>query len=153
MKDKRRSLRRGLLLIPIAVLAGFWIYAAVGNGGSTSTKIAGKHIREDIQKILSRDDNKVKSFVEDAHRTVTVRSLKVAKCEILTSDGSTELNEDLSNLNRVDITLLVKWDGWFHKGGETTVAYSLLPDGNGGIQTTPFKVVSTTARYTKDSCK
>jgi len=153
MRDKRSSLRRWLLRISVLVLGGFWIFAATGNGGSTSTDAAEENIRADLQKLLGEKGNNVKSFVEEAHRTVTVRSLKVTKCEISTLDGSSELNEDLSNLDRMDIELLAQWDGWFHKNGETVVGYSLLPDGDGGLKTTPFRVVSTTARYTKSCCK
>jgi len=43
------------------------------------------------------------------------------------------------------------WDGWFAKNGETEVRYTLIPQ-DGKLHPTPFKIVRTTARYTRSGC-
>ena len=147
--DKNRRLKRWIPLISILVLAGFCIYAALFPRETNSRRAAAK-IKADIQKLVQLPGNEVKRFVEEAHRTVTVRSVTVTKCAVLTSDGSPELKDDLSNLKRVDLEITAHWDGWLHRGGETVVTYSMLPDEQDGTRSTPLKILSTTALYTKD---
>ena len=148
---------RSLILTVMGILlAGFWLYAVFG-GGMEPAKTAlelGGDVRAQIQAELAAEDNAVRKFVEYAHRTVTVKSLELLKCEVTTIDGTDAVNADLSNIRKIEVVILAVWDGWFAKNGRSEVHYSLIPQ-DGKLHPTPFRIPerSTTARYTRSDCR
>ena len=149
MRMKSAEIQSGILLGAVLMLSGFCVYALLVPR-SVDTGAAAAGIGAEVSKRLNVSDSGAGRFVEEAHRTVTVRSLSLTRCEVLTSDGSGELRNDLSNLKRVDIEITALWDGWFHKRGRTVVGYSLIRDKGGAVRATPMKILSTTAFYTED---
>ena len=150
----QRKIRSLILTLMGALLACFWLYALLGGGTApvkTPRKLGGD-LRAMIQTELATGDNEVRRFVEYAHRTVKVKSLEIVKCEAATSDAAETVNADLSNIKEVVVVIRAGWDGWFAKGGETVVRYTLVPK-DGKLHPTPFKVTKTTARYTRSECR
>ena len=149
----RRSFMRWLPAFLAAVLIGFWIYAAYspGPGMSVSYLKAAGDLRAQLQKKVSEPGNRVSGFVDYAHRTVTVKKVEIIKCRAVTTDGSDAIADGLSNLVRFEVEYRVVWDGWFHKDGETIVGCSYEPQ-NGKLESTPLKVLRTTAKYTRGEC-
>ena len=150
----QRKIRSLILTLMGVLLAGFWLYAIFGGGAApvkTPRKLGGD-IRAMIREGLSAENNEVRGFVEFAHRTVKVKSLELVKCEVTTTDGAETVNADLSNIKKIEVAIRAVWDGWFAKGGETEVSYTLVPK-DGILHPTPFKVTKTTARYTRSECR
>ena len=150
----QRRMRSLILTLMAVLLAGFWLYAFFGGGNvpvKTPQKLGGD-LRVMIQEGLAAEDNEVRRFVEYAHRTVKVRSLEIVKCEATTSDAAQAVNADLSNIKEVAVVIRAVWDGWVVKGGTSEVRYTLIPR-DGKLHPTPFKVIKTTAHYTRSECK
>jgi len=126
------------------ILVGFWVYAACNpeSAGSGEVDVAGG-IRKATERHLKISDTRIRRFVERAHRTVTVKKLELVKCRPVMIDGSDELKPDLSNLKQVEIEIRAVWDGWFHKDGETIVAYQLHPERGGKLRATAFQELRT----------
>lgn len=150
----RRKVKSLILTLVGILLAGFWLYALWGGGtilAKTPQKLGGD-IHAVIQEGLSAEDNAVRRFVEYAHRTVKVRSLEIVRCEVTTADGAGAVNADLSNIKAVEVVIRAVWDGWFARGGETEVLYTLVPR-DGILHPTPFRIIRTTANYTRSECR
>ena len=137
-----------ILTALVIILLGFWVYAAcnpesVGGGEVNATG----DIRQAAEQYIKDSDAKIRRFVELSHRTVTVRKstpLELVKFRPVTSDGSDKVPKSLSNLKYVEIEVRAVWDGWFHKGGETIVAYQLVPEKDGKLHATAFQDLRTT---------
>jgi len=111
-------------------------------------------IRAQVLKAISVPGCGVGQFVEKAHRTVTVsKAPELVSLRILTTDGTGELLPGMRNLDRVEVEVRVVWDGWFHNGGETLVAYTLVRDKDGVLRNTRYRVIKTSALYTRSDCK
>ncbi len=150
----QRKIRTLILVLVGAILAFFWIYALIWGGGipAQTTANFGGDIRADIQTKIAAADNEISKFVEYAHRTVKVKSLKIVKCEATTTDGGKTVNPDLSNLKEVEVVIHTVWDGWFDKNGESEVHYTLVAE-NGKLRPTPFRIGETTALLTRAECR
>lgn len=150
----RRKIRSLILTLMGVLLAGFWLYA-LWDGGTVPVKTPqtlGGDIRAMIQSGLAAENNEVRKFVEYAHRTVTVKSLELVKCEVTTTDGAEAVNADLSNIREVEVVIRAVWDGWFARNGKSEVRYTLVPR-DGKLHPTPFRIAETTARYTRSECR
>ena len=147
-KSKLKKMKPIILLILVMILVCFGVYAACDpeRTGGREVNVEGD-IRLAVERHLKESAADIRDFVEHAHRTVTVRKkapLELVKCRTVTSDGSDRVHPDLSNLKHVEIEVRAVWDGWFHKGGETIVAYQLLPEPDCKLRTTPFQDLRTT---------
>lgn len=152
MERKNTRIQSVMLAVAAAVLIGFAVYSMVGSR-SESAGNAVKNIRADVERNLASADSNARRFVEAAHRTVTAEKAEIITCKLTTTDGSSELKDDLSNLKQMDIEIRVTWSGWLHKHGNSVVAYSLVPGKDGSPQASPMKIVSTTALYTNSDCR
>ena len=150
----QRKIRTLILVLVGGVLAFFWIYALIWGGDipPQTTDNFGGDVRADIQTKIAAADNEIGRFVEYAHRTVKVKSLKILKCEATTTDGGKTVNPDLSNLKEVEVVIHAVWDGWFAKNGESEVHYTLVAE-NGKLRPTPFRIGKTTAFHTRAECR
>ena len=133
-----------ILLAMGLILVGFWLYAACNPGEISGGDVdADGGIRTAAERFLKESDAELRRFVKRAHRTVTVKQLELVKCQPVTVDGTGELKSDLSNLKHVEIEVRAVWDGWFHKNGETIVAYQLHPEERGRLRATAFHELRT----------
>ena len=150
----QRKIRVLILTLLGILLAGFWLYALFAGGApqAKSPQNLSGDIRAMVQGGLAAGDNEVRRFVEYAHRTVTVKSLEIVKCEVVTIDGDERINADLSDVREVEVVIRAVWDGWFAKNGSTEVRYTLIPK-DGKLHQTPLRIVGTTARYTRSECR
>ena len=154
MIESRTKLRI-LTALAAAVLAGFWLYALLSHRPSeldTASKLA-DDIRSKLQVQLKKKNNAIGKFVEGAHRTVRVGSAEIVKCAVITTDGGEKIDDDLSNLTRVDIVIRVRWyEEWLDREGESEVHYTLVPR-DGKLHPTAFRIGNTTAYYTRAECR
>lgn len=146
-KSGFKKLKPLILLVLGAILVSFWLYDGCNseNGGVVEIDASGS-IRQAAERHLKESDAEIRRFVEHAHRTVTVRKdtpLEMVAFRAVTSDGSDKVRPDLSNLKQVEIEVRAVWDGWFHKGGETIVAYRLHPEKGGKLRATAFQELRT----------
>ena len=77
---------------------------------------------EAIQRVnreLSEPDSKIKKWVENTHKTVTVTSTEIVRCDVKTFDGTDNAGKDNSNIDTITMLIRFRWDGIFDKDGYT----------------------------------
>lgn len=80
-------------------------------------------VMEEVNKELAEPSSKLRKYIEDAHLTVTVKSVEIIRCDVTTLDGSDSVGKDESNIDKVSMLLRFKWDGIFQRNGVTDFRY------------------------------
>ncbi len=78
-----------------------------------------------VDRELQNPSCAVRRRIESAHATVNVTSACVTGCSIITMDGSNKVGRNQSNIREIQIELTFRWDGVFHKGGQTVLRVDL----------------------------
>ena len=143
--DNLGSRRTKLLFwCSLPLLLGMLVYGGM-TWGRRSVEQMEESIRENLDRELQNPNNRLVEFVERSHKTVKVKSAKVTKCALRTSGGG---KADGSDIELVDIEITLKWDGIFHKNGETVVGYSVMRKDGKPVNSTP-RIIRTTARINR----
>ena len=66
---------------------------------------------------------KYKNIIESLHKSVTVKSLRCRACSIKLRPGSTAVRDFSRDVESVSFVVEGSWDGWFEKGGTTTILW------------------------------
>ena len=74
---------------------------------------------QSVNRELSEPNSKIKKWVENAHKTVTVTSTEIVRCDVKTFDGTENAGKDDSNIDTITMLIRFRWDGIFDKGGYT----------------------------------
>lgn len=126
-KPKRTGLYIGVgvAIIALLCLAGIGIAAAVsGQDGKgpvrvfhekTVSDFRDETIR-DVNAELSKPSSNLKTFIEDAHVTVTVTSANVVRCDVTTIDGTDKAGRGDSNIAQVSLLIRFQWQGILDTG-------------------------------------
>ena len=101
-------------------------------------------VQRNINTALSNPNHGVRKRIESAHGTVTTTSAYVSKIQVLTKNGSNNAGKDGSNVREVNMNIMVRWDGVFHKNGYTEF-YISLDTASTQVHVNEAKIVKTNA--------
>ena len=93
---------------------------------------------------LSNSNHSFRRYVEDVHVTVDAKSAYVSNLRVITKDGSQDAGDNGSNVREIQADIVIRWDGIFHKDGETVL--SIVWDASSGSpQVSSAKITKTDA--------
>lgn len=104
---------------------------------------------KEVNDALQYPDHLFRQQVESAHKTVDVKTAYVSDMRITTKDGKSRIINE-SDIQRIEMTITSKWDGYFHKGGETVLQVT-YENTDGKLKASQAKIIKTDAMInTKD---
>ena len=139
--DRTKRIGIGLCFcIVIAVAALICIICIVPNGNASrdrsvsrwKTRTINDYRNELIQSFneeLLKPSSVFRKFIEDAHLTVTVKSTRIVRCDVMTVDGSKMAGENNSNIDNWSMLIRFNWEGIVDTGcSDLRIVYDVQND-------------------------
>lgn len=117
------------LCVALVITLVIWLSCSGGfETGKTRAEVEEELMAEcnaDLADPNSSDFQAVKKLIEGLHATVTVTSLRCTACHVTLREGREKVHDIDSDVEKISLVVASTWDGWFDKGGTTTLQLDL----------------------------